>query len=195
MTIQSDMDVSSEPELLGKNTISDANEGRIGRVAPRDLLIRRLAYVGLPILVFAGTIGAGYLKWRCETLRVEQRAAAESVAVAKEGVIALLSYRPDTVDKDLRSARDRLTGSFRDAYTSLINDVVIPGAKQKKITTAATVPAAASVSANATHAVAVVYVDQTMTMGSDAPTDTASTVRVGLDKVDGRWLISAFDPV
>jgi Mce-associated membrane protein len=32
-------------------------------------------------------------------------------------------------------------------------------------------------------------------VGHDAPTDTASSVRVALDKIDGRWLISKFDPV
>ena len=32
-------------------------------------------------------------------------------------------------------------------------------------------------------------------IGQDAPTSTASSVRVTLDKVGGRWLISQFDPV
>ena len=48
---------------------------------------------------------------------------------------------------ELHAARDLLTGDFRDSYTSLTNDVVIPGAKQKQISAVATVPAAASVSA------------------------------------------------
>jgi Mce-associated membrane protein len=32
-------------------------------------------------------------------------------------------------------------------------------------------------------------------VGQDAPTNSASSVRVTLDKIDGRWLISGFDPV
>jgi len=32
-------------------------------------------------------------------------------------------------------------------------------------------------------------------VGADAPTNTTSSVRVTLDKVGGRWLISAFDPI
>jgi Mce-associated membrane protein len=114
---------------------------------------------------------------------------------ATEGAIALLSYRPDNVDKTLGAARDRLTGDFRDAYTKLVNDVVIPGAKQKQITAVATVAAAASVSASETQAVALVFVNQTVTIGTEAPTDTASSVRVTLDKAHDRWLISRFDPV
>ena len=37
--------------------------------------------------------------------------------------------------------------------------------------------------------------DQTVTVGNDAPTDSTSIVRVTMDKIAGRWLISAFDPV
>ena len=39
------------------------------------------------------------------------------------------------------------------------------------------------------------FVDQTVVVGSDAPTNTASSVRVTLEKVGGRWLISGFDPI
>ncbi|HEU4361160.1 MAG TPA: hypothetical protein VFR27_06575, partial [Mycobacterium sp.] len=102
---------------------------------------------------------------------------------------------PDTVETDLEAARGRLTGQFLDAYTSLTHDVVIPGAKQKKISAVASVPAAASVSSTGGHAVALLFVNQLVTIGQDAPTNTASSVRVTLDKVDGRWLISRFDPV
>ena len=114
---------------------------------------------------------------------------------ATDSTIALLSYRPETVEKDLEAAKSRLTGTFLDAYTSLTHDVVIPGAKQKQISAVATVPAAASSSATPTHAVVLLFVDQSVTVGQSAPTNTASSVRVTLDKVDGRWLISQFDPV
>ena len=41
----------------------------------------------------------------------------------------------------------------------------------------------------------LVFVNQTVIVGQDAPTDTASSVRVTLDKVGDSWLISKFDPV
>jgi Mce-associated membrane protein len=99
------------------------------------------------------------------------------------------------VEQQLTAARDLLTSDFRDQYTSLTNDVVIPGAKQKQVSAVATVPAVASVSAKPNHAVVLVFVNQTVTVGQDAPTDTASSVRVTLDKLGDRWLISKFDPV
>jgi Mce-associated membrane protein len=117
------------------------------------------------------------------------------VRAATDSTIALLSYKPDTVEKDLDAARGRLTGSFLNAYTSLIHDMVIPGAKQKQISAIATVPAAASTSATENHAVVLLFVNQSVIIGQDAPTSTASSVRVTLDKVGGRWLISQFDPV
>jgi Mce-associated membrane protein len=156
---------------------------------------RMVAFVVVPCLALALAVGVGYLKWQDASARSRQAARIESVAAAKDSTIALLSYQPDTVEKDLEAARTRLTGSFRDSYTSLTHNVVIPGAKQKHISAVATVPAASSVSATPNHAVVLVFVDQKTVIGGDEPTDTASSVRVTLDKVGDRWLISSFDPV
>jgi Mce-associated membrane protein len=117
------------------------------------------------------------------------------VQAAKDSTTALLSYKPDSVDQQLGAAKELLTGTFRDSYTSLTNNVVIPGAKQKQISAEASVPAVASVSAEPHHAVVLVFVNQTVTIGTGAPTDTASSVRVTLDKIGDRWLISDFQPV
>ncbi|QLL10219.1 hypothetical protein [Mycobacterium vicinigordonae] len=144
-------------------------------------------------LLLGGT--AGYLKWQDSSMRAARISSVESLAAAKDGTIAILSYQPDTADKDLEAARDRLTGTFKDSYTQLTHDVVIPGAKQRHISAVATVPGVAGVSATANHAVALVFVNQTVVVGNDPPSSTASTVRVTLDKVRDRWLISGFDPI
>ena len=157
--------------------------------------LRLAAYGILPALAMIFTLVAGYMKWQYDSSRESLTAAKQSVAVATDGAIALLSYRPDNVEKDLVTACDRLTGTFRDSYSQLIRDVVIPGAKQKQISAVATVPAAASVTASRTHAEVLVFVDQTITIGKDAPTDTASSIRITLDNVGNRWLISGFEPI
>jgi Mce-associated membrane protein len=156
---------------------------------------RVFAFGVLPAVALILALGAGYLKWMDNSVRDSENARDASVQAAKDSTTALLSYKPDTVEQQLNAARDLLTGEFRDSYTSLTNDVVIPGAKQKQIAAVATVPAAASVSAKPHHAVVLVFVNQTVIVGQDAPTDTASSVRVTLDKVGDRWLISKFDPV
>ena len=159
----------------------------------------RLAYIAIPAAAVLAAGGAGLLGWQYASHRDRQKAASESVAVARDTTIVILSYSPETVDAQLNGARDRLTGSFLEAYTKLVNDVVIPGAKEKKISAAAKVPAAASVSADDQHAVVLVFVNQTVTVAADpgksAPSTTNSSVRVTMDKVDGRWLVSGFDPV
>ncbi|HME78095.1 MAG TPA: hypothetical protein VKI00_21345 [Mycobacterium sp.] len=154
-----------------------------------------IVFVVLPALALLLASAAGFLKWQDGSAREASVARAESVRAATASTIALLSYKPDTVEKDLDAARSRLTGSFLNAYTSLTHDVVIPGAKQKQISAIATVPAAASTSATENHAVVLLFVNQSVIIGQDAPTSTASSVRVTLDKVGGRWLISQFDPV
>ncbi len=140
-------------------------------------------------------IGAGALKFFDSGVRDSNVAADQAVQAAKDSTIALLSYKPDTVEQQLTSARDRLTGEFRNEYTDLTNNVVIPGAKEKQISAVASVPAAASVSADPGHAVVLLFVNQTVTVGDGVPTDTASSVRITLDKTGDRWLISEFEPV
>ena len=154
-----------------------------------------LAYGVLPGLALLLALAAGYFKWVDGSADDLALARAESVRVASEDAVALLSYKADSVDKDLGAARERLTGDFKDAYTALTRQVVIPGAKEKHISAVAKVSAAAPVSATANHAVVLLFVNQTVTIGEGAPTDTQPVVRVTLDKVNGRWLVSHFDPV
>jgi Mce-associated membrane protein len=155
----------------------------------------RVLVVALPALALILALGVGYLKWLDGEARASRLAAEQSIRAASDSTIAILSYQPETVDRDLKAAADRLAEPFRQQYTQLVNDVVAPGAKQQHISAVATVPAAASVSATGKQAVVLVFVDQTTTIGTDAPTQSTSSVRVSLDKVDGRWLISQFDPV
>lgn len=161
----------------------------------RETLHRALVFGLLPGLAMLLAGGVGYLKWQKSALSETQDARTGSVQAATDSTIKILSYNPDTVDHDLDDARDRLTGTFRDAYTQLAHDVVIPGAKQKKISAVATVPAAASVSATPNRAVVMVFVNQSIVVGDDPPSSTASTVRVTVDKQDHRWLISDFTPI
>ena len=174
------------PEQLADETVEECPE--------RDWR-RLLAFVLLPAFVIGLGAVAGFLKWQSASQQGAEVAGAESVSAARETTTAILSYNAASVDKDLNAARDRLTGSFLDAYTKLVNDVVIPGSKEKKISAVAQVPAAASVSATSNHAVALVFVNQTTTVGNDPPTNTTSSVRVTLDKIRDRWLVSGFDPV
>lgn len=191
-----DIAEAEEASAEGEDTeAEDAKDVEFPVRKRRIVWSRALVFGALPVLALLIAVAAGYLKWQDTWVRSSGAAGIESGAAAKESTVAILSYQPDSVEKELGAARDRLTGKFRDSYADLVRDVVVPGAKKDHISAIATVPAAASVSATPNHAVALVYVDQTVTVGNDAPTDTASTVRVTMDKVGNRWLISSFDPI
>jgi Mce-associated membrane protein len=193
-------DAETEDALAEHISSDDAETEDAKNIQPpprkRRIKWSRVAAFGvLPVLALLLAAAAGFAKWQDSSIRMSRVASIESVAAAKESTVALLSYQPDSAEKDLGAARDRLTGKFKDSYTQLVHDVVIPGAKKDHIAAVATVPAAASVSASPHHAVVLVFIDQTVTVGADVPTDTSSTVRVTLDKSGDRWLISSFDPV
>ena len=199
-TVPSDTDTEQVEDTEKADESTEAADETTEAASPvkpprRIQWARVVAFGVLPAIALLLALGAGYLKWMDNSVRNDEAARDESIKAAKDSTIALLSYKPETVEQQLGAARDLLTGDFRDSYTSLTNDVVIPGAKQKQISAVATVPAAASVSANPRHAVVLVFVNQTVVVGADAPTDTASSVRVTLEKQADRWLISGFDPV
>jgi Mce-associated membrane protein len=199
-------DAKPDPEVIEEETTAvELTDSDSDGETPADLdaappkkrfsFARAMAFGVLPVVALLLAAAAGYLRWDDSSRRDADIAATESVRAAKDSTVALLSYKPDTAEKDLGAARDRLTGSFLDAYTQLINNVVIPGAKEKKISALAAVPAAATDSAKPYHAVVLLFVDQTVVVGTDAPTNTASSVRVTLEKIHDHWLISGFDPI
>lgn len=180
-------------DVAPSETPDDSSADRRGHVHMQWR--RLLAYGVLPAAAMLLAMTCGWLKWIDLEARDLQTARIESTRAATDGTLAMLSYRPDTVDQDVEAARHWLTGPLKDSYNALTRDVVIPGAQQKHITSVATVPAAASVAVSQNRAEVLVFVDQSITMGDDPPTDTASRVRVTLDNVDGRWLMAGFDPI
>lgn len=155
---------------------------------------RVLAFGVLPALALVLAISAGVLKWQVNEARQDDAARAESLQAARDTVTVMLTYEPAKIDEQLAQARDLLTGPFRDTYITMTNDIVIPGAKQKGITAVAAVPGAAIESVDKNRAVTMLYVNQKVSVGGQMPTDNLSTVRVTLDKVGGRWLVSQFEP-
>ncbi len=184
-------DEDDEEDLEVEDFEDFEDEARAGS----ETFAKVVAFALLPALALLLGAGAGFLKWRDDSVRSSEVAAIESTQVAKDSTVKLLSYKPDTVEQELGAAKDLLTGSFRDSYTQLTNDTVIPGSKEQQISAVASVPAAASISATPNRAEALVFVNQSVIVGDSAPTATASSVKVTLDKVGDRWLISGFDPV
>jgi Mce-associated membrane protein len=122
----------------------------------------------------------------------KQQAATDAAATA---AVAILSYKSDTVDKDLDAANKLVTGTFGDYYRNFTRDVVAPAAKEKKISTAASVVGKAISDFSEDKATVVVFVNQSTTTGAIAqPTTTTTTIRIELEHHGDAWLVSKFDP-
>lgn len=168
---------------------------------PQERWIHRLARQWRPIAVvcvlLASASSAAALYFGM--YRVDHGIAGSSTTVidaASEGSVALLSYAPDSLDKDFADARSRLTGDFLTYYSEFADKFVAPAAKQKDIRATATVVRAAPITVQADTAEVLVYLNQaTTSRDNPEPAQAASAVKVGLTKLDGKWLISSFNPI
>jgi Mce-associated membrane protein len=153
------------------------------------------------VLVVALVASAGVAAWLYFfQYRPDQQtdAAAAKVAIdaASQGTIALLSYSPDSLDKDFAAAKSHLTGDFLNYYTQFTEQIVTPAAQQKSVKTSASVVRSAVSELEPERAVVLVFVNQTTTSKENPDgAFAASSVKVGMTKIDDRWLINAFDPV
>lgn len=154
---------------------------------------RMTAYRVLPVLALVLAAAAGGL-WYLTTKHSNDAQRAAVIKLASDGTVTLLSYQPDTVRRQLTDARKLLTTPFLDEYTTLTKSV-IPGAEQRRIAAATSVPAAAAVSVEENHAVVLVFVNQTVRIGDQPPTSTPTSARVTLERLGGQWLIAKFEPV
>ncbi|RDH78572.1 twin-arginine translocation pathway signal [Mycolicibacterium moriokaense] len=128
--------------------------------------------------------------------QTDNAAAKSAIQAASDGTVAILTYSPESLDKDFATAKSKLTGDFLSYYTQFTEQIVAPAAKQKSVKTKASVVRAAVSELHPDNAVVLVFINQT-TQSADR-TDASfinSAVRVTLKKIDGAWLISSFDPV
>ncbi len=159
------------------------------------------AVVGAVVLAAALVVSAGLAGWLyVYQYRPDQQTdpAASKVALdaATSGTIALLSYAPDSLDSDFATAKSRLTGDFLSYYTDFTEQIVTPAAKEKSVKTTASVVRAAVSEIHPDSAEVLVFINQTTTSKENPDgAFAASSVKVGLEKIDGAWLISSFDPV
>lgn len=163
----------------------------------RRLWSRALAIV-LAMLVVASValvVALFYFQYRPDQA-TDAGAAESATSAATKGTVAMLSYAPDTLDRDLSTAKSYLTGDFLSYYSQFTQQIVAPAAKQKAVKASATVIRAAVSELHPNSAVVIVFLNQTTASNEKPePTLSASSVRVSLTKVDGKWLISSFDPV
>jgi len=174
------------PESDG--TVRRSGRSRAGLIGAVVLTVALLASAGVAAWLYFG-------QYRTDR-QVNDVAANVALDAAKTGTVAMLSYSPESLDKDFANAKSHLTGDFLSYYTNFTQQVVTPAAKQKAVKTSAAVVRAAVSELHPDSAVVLVFINQNTTSKENPDgAFAASAVKVGMKKINGAWLISSFDPV
>ena len=166
----------------------------------RPRMLRSVKIVPV-ILVLLLLISGGVATWLYfKQYRPDQQTgpdvARAVVSAASDGTVALLSYSPDSLDKDFATAKSHLSGDFLSYYKQFTEQIVAPAAKQKSLKTTAHIMGAAVSELQPDSALVLVYVDQSTTSKDKPdPSMAASSVLVSLTRINSNWLITKFDPV
>lgn len=155
-----------------------------------------VAVTAAVLAVSAITAGSVYW-WLYRPDRLTGTASQEQVlGEARAATEALLSYSPESIDKNVAEAKSRLTGDFLKRYTEFADTVVVPAAKQRGVKTEANVARAAVSQMRPDSAEVLVFVNQ-VTTSKERPTPALATSSVMMTLVrDGdRWLVSEFNPI
>jgi Mce-associated membrane protein len=186
--------VTTDPDVV--ETATDD-----GEPVPRTWLRRHRFRLIATTLIVLITVAAGlaatlYVRQYRPDQQTDANAAHAAVVAASDGTVALLSYSPESLDRDFATAKSHLTGDFLSYYTEFTQQIVAPAAKQKSVKATANVIKAAVSEIHPDSAVVLVFVNQSTT-SSDRPDPSlsSSSVRVTVKKVNGAWLISSFDPL
>jgi Mce-associated membrane protein len=172
------------------DTSSETSRGRLGAIP-----IIPLALV-LGLFAAGGVAGWLYFSQYRPDTQTDHAVEQSAVNAARDGTVALLSYKPDTLQQDLDGAKARLSGDFLSYYEQFSKQVITPAAQSKGVTTAAQVVGAATTELHRNSAVVLVFVNQaTASKDRPDPSMASSSVLVSLAKVHGNWLITKFDPV
>lgn len=189
--------VEGDPETTEKQD-SPAPTKRPRRDPSRMLRNVKLVPVILIVLLLVSGAAATwmYFKQYKPDQQTNPDVARAVVNAASDGTVALLSYSPESLDKDFAAAKSHLAGDFLSYYNQFTQEIVAPAAKQKALKTTAHVMGAAVSELRSDSAVVLVFVDQSTTSKDKPdPSMAASNVLVSLTRVNSNWLITKFDPI
>jgi Mce-associated membrane protein len=156
----------------------------------------------IPVVLVLALLAAGgltawlYFSQYRPDKATDEAASQSAIDAARDGTVAMLSYKPETLDQDFAAAKSHLTGDFLNYYDTFTKQIVSPAARDKAVTTTAQVVGAAATELHPKSAVVLIFVNQVTTSKERAaPSAAASSVLVSLAKVQDTWLINKFDPV
>lgn len=180
---------------VGDETTADTaveDGGQVGGTATSAGRGARLVAVGAVALAAAAAVLLGVQAHRAGA---EADARTDALAAAGKRVPELLGYDSSTLEEDLSDALAQTTGEFTADYGQILDEVVKPQAKARRISTVAQVSAAGVVRGDADRVVVLLFLTQTTTTGKDGATVAGSRVEVTMERTGDDWKIAGLRPV
>ncbi len=160
--------------------------------------LRKVVYVVLALLLLGsgGTATWLYFKQYRPDQQTDPSARQAVVSSASDATTALLSYSSDSLDQDFANARSHLAGDFLTYFNDFSQQIVAPTARQRSLKTTAHVTGAAVTEQHPDSAVVLIFLDQTTTTKDNPqPSVAVNSVLVHMNRINGNWLITKFNPV
>ncbi|MGL4305441.1 MAG: hypothetical protein ACRCSF_04740 [Mycobacteriaceae bacterium] len=178
---------------------SDSKVSTTSAITPEKFLnknFRLITRICSVIVILTLISSACWLSYQQKQNNALETSREDVATISASGAVAVLSYSAATIDADLAKARTLLTGDFLDYYSRFGTEYVAPAAKERSINSTVAVTGTSLVSVEKNHAVTLVYVTQTTSsQDSPNPNTTSSSLRIELERHDGNWLISKFEPI
>lgn len=167
---------------------------RIARRAGRVPSGWRIATVAVLTLLVAGSgAAAGIWDTQAANATATQQERDAAAAAAKAEIPQILSYDYRTLSADLARARADTAGEFSAQFDQLASQLIEPNAPKQQTVTKAVVPAAAAMDSSGDQVTVLVFVQQSTTNKQQPkPQVSAGQLRLTMQKVNGRWLVSQF---
>jgi len=181
--------VGTEPAAVGTEPAAAGRRGRFGGS-------RWAGPVALGIVVAALAAFAVHLALAYTDARSRSAAEREVLVPAKSAAARILSYDYRHIQQDATQGAAVLTGDFRIQYETVMRQQIVPQApKQRAVVQAEVLSAGVSgMNADGTQAVVLVFANQTVSnTATNQPRVDQVRVRLTLDRVSGRWLVSKVD--
>lgn len=134
--------------------------------------------------------------------RESDEKAQQALAEVAANLNRLLSWDADNLDAETQEELKLLTEEFAADYEGLVRENIAPAAKDGGLSATARVVGQGVISMNGDEAVLLYFVNVKVSDASaersaedSGQTDVGSRIKVEAVLVDGKWLISTYDPI
>jgi Mce-associated membrane protein len=162
----------------------------------KETLAAQLALILAVIALVLVAVNVLLVGWQKKTDISQERGRV--LAAAKSSVPVILSYNYQHFDADAAAAASLLTGRAKTDYQQAMSTTIKPAATSTKAVVEAQADTAGieSVSDSGSQVSLIVFGEQKVTNTAvSAPRTDIFRVRLTMDRVGGKWLVSKFDQI